>query len=188
MASVQKLARGTPSEETNAELLGYALEAVRLTGVTATREACAAETVVEDDGARLSVRAGDRILVNLVGLSHACSSALELHHADTVQTPESAHTSDLPSPNEVNPRRPIESYLWPGSGSHCLLGRDTYQIALTEMLRAVFRKMNLRRTPGPQGELKKIRTAEYSGLPLYLSEDWSSVSPVPTSMKVCWDE
>lgn len=95
-----------------------------------------------------------------------------------------------------------------------------FLIALTEMFRAVFRKSNLRRTPGPQGELKKIApraraaaaamesssgggggddgeqdggnlsgsssSSTFSGM--YMTEDWSSVSPLPTSMRVCWDE
>lgn len=76
-----------------------------------------------------------------------------------------------------------------------------FLIALTEMFRAVFRKANLRRAPGPQGELKKIvpppqqdisddgtggTTTTFSGT--YMTEDWSSVSPFPTSMRVYWDE
>lgn len=65
------------------------------------------------------------------------------------------------------------------------LGSEVSRIALTEMFRAVFRRTNLRRTPGPQGELKRVHGL---GSDLYLTEDWSSVSPLPTSMRVCWDE
>lgn len=93
----------------------------------------------------------------------------------------------FPSPETVDPTRPLESYLYPGLGPHSCLGRDVFMIALTEMFRAVFRKTNLRRSPGPQGELKKISTTTgFSGT--YLTEDWSSVSPLPTSMRVSWDE
>lgn len=86
----------------------------------------------------------------------------------------------------VDLNRSADSYLYPGAGSSSLFGREVFQIALTEMFRAVFRKANIRRTPGPQGELKRIATD--GGLGTYLSEDWSSVSPLPTSMRVCWDD
>lgn len=101
----------------------------------------------------------------------------------------------------MDPTRPLDKYLYPGLGPHSCLGRDVFLIALTEMFRAVFRKANLRRAPGPQGELKKIAPpqkdisggggddgtgATFSGT--YMTEDWSSVSPLPTSMRVCWDE
>lgn len=88
---------------------------------------------------------------------------------------------------KINPSRPLTAYLYPGVGSNSLLDRDVFHIALTEMFRAVFRKKNLRRTPGPQGELKRISTSDGS-LGMYLSEDWSSISPLPTSMRVSWDE
>lgn len=100
----------------------------------------------------------------------------------------------------MDPSRPLEKYLYAGLGPHSCLGRDVFFIALTEMFRAVFRKTNLRRTAGPQGELKKIMPQQqgsqtdggsgsagtFSGT--YMTEDWSSVSPLPTSMRVCWDE
>lgn len=73
-----------------------------------------------------------------------------------------------------------------GFGPHACLGPDVSQVALTEMFRAVFSRKNLRRAPGPQGELKKIPRRD--GITAYLTEDWGSVSPVPTSMRVCWDE
>lgn len=109
----------------------------------------------------------------------------------------------------------MEKYLYPGLGPHSCLDRDVFLIALTEMFRAVFRKANLRRTPGPQGKLKKIAPCSSaqqqqgmsnpgggsseqteqgggsSGLAFsgtYMTEDWSSFSPLPTSMRVCWDE
>lgn len=115
-------------------------------------------------------------------------------------SPQASQATDpthFPSPSAVDPSRPLDKYLYPGLGPHSCLGRDVFLIALTEMFRAVFRKTNLRRTPGPQGELKKIAprqdgegggggSSSFSGS--YLTEDWSSVSPLPTSMRVCWDE
>lgn len=66
LAKIQQIARQSPSKETDVKLLGYAMEAVRLTGMRMSREACVSETIQEDDGRRVSVRAGDRVLVNLV--------------------------------------------------------------------------------------------------------------------------
>lgn len=100
------------------------------------------------------------------------------------QLPQAPNTKDE---LDVNPSRPVTSYLYPDFGSSSLLGKEVFHIALTEMFRAVFQKRNLRRTPGPQGELKRIITSDGSS-GMYLSEDWSSVSPLPTSMRVCWDE
>lgn len=91
----------------------------------------------------------------------------------------------------MDPNRPLDSHLYPGLGPHSLLGREVFQISLTEMFRAVFRKTNLRRTPGPQGELKRIVTGGDGGglgSAMYLTEDWSSTTPLPASMRVCWDE
>lgn len=54
------------------------------------------------------------------------------------------------------------------------------------MFRAVFRRRNLRRAPGPQGELKKVPRP--GGFVVYMREDWDSLWPFPISMKVLWDE
>lgn len=53
------------------------------------------------------------------------------------------------------------------------------------MMRAMFRKGKLRRVAGAQGELKRIVLGEEGG---YMTEDWSGVSPLPSSMRVCWDQ
>lgn len=113
---------------------------------------------------------------------HLCSQVANNPH----QASGRADTT-FDSPESVNPSRPLGSYLHPGLGQHSLFGHEVFQIALTEMFRAVFRKRNLRRTPGPQGELSRIQTDGSSGFQ-YLTEDWSGLSPLPTSMRVCWDE
>lgn len=87
---------------------------------------------------------------------------------------------------KVTPTRPAEEQLDYGLGSNPHLSRDVLTAALTEMFRAVLGRKNLRRGPGPQGELKKVAQADGSWA--YLTEDWSSISALPTSMRVCWDE
>ena len=129
------------------------------------REATAADVITEDDGSQVHVNPGDRVFVSFVSAG---------------QDPER-----FPEPKKVDPRRRLESYLHYGMGPHTCLGREVSQIALVELFRAIFRKKNLRRIPGPQGELKKIPRP--GGFFVYLSEDWGNMSPFPTSMKVMWD-
>ena len=52
------------------------------------------------------------------------------------------------------------------------------------MLKTVGRLKNLRRAPGPQGEVKKI--AGPYGVKLYMTEDQRSYFPFPTTMKINW--
>lgn len=75
--------------------------------------------------------------------------------------------------------RPLDSYVSPALGPHGFLGKETSQIALTAMLRAVGRLNNLRVAPGAQGQLKKIPQA--GGYSAYLREDHGSYSVFPTS-------
>lgn len=167
LPQIQRLAREEASQQTDSLLLGYAMEAIRMAGYLGTyREVAVSDVVKEDNGKSIPVRQGDRVFVSFR------SSARD--------------ASIFPEPEKINPKRPIESYVHYGLGPHACLGPEVSQVALTEMVRAVFGKKNLRRAPGPQGELKKIPRGD--GLPSYLTEDWSSISPVPTSMRVCWDE
>lgn len=86
----------------------------------------------------------------------------------------------------MDPARPLGSYEVIPSEGHGYLGREVSHIALTEMFRALFRHKNVRRAPGPQGQLKKIVNED--GGVSYLREDWGSVSPFPVTMKIVWDE
>jgi hypothetical protein len=54
------------------------------------------------------------------------------------------------------------------------------------MFRALFRRRNVRRVPGPQGELKKVPRP--GGFYVYLREDWGSMWPFPVTMRVMWDD
>ncbi|OLN90159.1 Linoleate 10R-lipoxygenase [Colletotrichum chlorophyti] len=164
---IHKIALAPPSKESDALLLGYAMEGIRLAGTFGSyREAAQDDVIVEDDGREVPVRRGDRVFVSFV------SAAKDPQH--------------FPSPEEVDPRRPLESYIHYGLGPHACLGRDASQVALTEMFRALFRKKNLRRVPGPQGLLKKVPRP--GGFFVYMKEDWGQLWPFPVTMKVMWDE
>lgn len=86
----------------------------------------------------------------------------------------------------MNPRRDVASYIFYGQGPHACLGREASQVALTELFRAVFRRRNVRRVPGPQGELKKV--GRPGGFFVYMDEAWGTFTPFPVSMKVMWDD
>ncbi len=56
---------------------------------------------------------------------------------------------------------------------------------MTTMLKVVGKLENLRRAPGPQGEIKKI--VQKGGFVVYLTEGEESYWPFPASLKVRWD-
>lgn len=164
LQEVQHIANLPSTKDSDARLLGYASEALRRSaggGVVlgGVREATVGDTVVEDGGARVAVHAGERVVVRL-------ASQTTQEHSCNGGCFEFVQES-------------------------CCFGRETYAVALTEMLRAVFCKGGkLRPTAGPQGELKRIVVwdedeGEGGG---YMTEDWSGVSPLPCSMRVCWDQ
>ncbi|KAB5575357.1 linoleate diol synthase [Coniochaeta sp. 2T2.1] len=167
LPELHRIAKLPSSEETDALLLGYASEGIRLAGTFGSyREAAVADTIVEDDGREVSVEPKDRIFVSFV------SAARDPVH--------------FPDPETINPRRPLESYIHYGAGPHTCLGREASQVALAEMFRALFRRRNVRRVPGPQGKLKKVPRP--GGFFVYLREDWGSLWPFPVTMRVMWDE
>lgn len=129
------------------------------------RQVAEADTIVEDDGRNVSVQPGDRVFVSCVSAARDAKI--------------------FPEPDKVNPKRPLDSYIHYGAGPHECLGRDISQVALVELFRAIFRKPGLRRVPGGQGELKKVPRP--GGFYAYMTEDWSSIWPFPTTMKVTWD-
>ena len=94
--------------------------------------------------------------------------------------------TQFPDPETVDPRRPLDRYIHYGAGPHACLGRGVSQVALTEMFRALFRRKNVRRVPGPQGELKKVPRP--GGFYVYMREDWGSMWPFPVTMRIMWDE
>ncbi|RSL65910.1 hypothetical protein CEP54_004049 [Fusarium duplospermum] len=163
---LHRIAALETGDETDALLLGYAMEGIRMAGTFGLyRKAESADVIEEDNGERVQVKAGDRVFVSFV------SAAKD--------------PKIFPNPEVVDPRRPLESYIHYGTGPHECLGRNISQVALTELFRALFRKKGLRRVAGAQGELKKVPRP--GGFYVYMTEDWGSIWPFPTSMKVTWD-
>ncbi|CAI4215599.1 unnamed protein product [Parascedosporium putredinis] len=125
------------SEDTDAVLLGYAMEGIRLAGNAGLdREATVHDVIVEADGREVPISPGDRVFTS--------------------------------------------------SGPDECLTLEATRVGITELFRALFRRRNVRRVPGPQGQLKKV--ARPDGTSAYLTEDWATFTPFPASMKVMWDE
>ncbi|KAK8076499.1 hypothetical protein PG994_003771 [Apiospora phragmitis] len=163
---LHRIANSPASAETDALLLGYCMEGIRLAGTFGSyRQAASDDVIHEDDGRDVDVKSGDRVFVSFVG------AAKDVNH--------------FPNPEEVNPRRPLDAYIHFGLGPHACLGRNAAQAALTEMFRAVFKLRNVRRAPGPQGELKKVPRP--GGFYVYMREDRGAYFPFPCTMKICYD-
>lgn len=98
---------------------------------------------------------------------------------DDVQVDANRDPDAFPDPDSVRLDRPMESYIHYGVGPHTCLGKEASKVALTAMLRVVGGLDNLRRAPGPQGELKKIPRPNnfYS----YMLEDETSFYAFPMS-------
>ncbi|MCJ1372793.1 hypothetical protein MMC20_004018 [Loxospora ochrophaea] len=125
----------------------------------------ATEHVVNDGGEIKTLKPGDRIFID-------CITA-------------SKDPTGFPNPNEVVLDRPMDSYIHYGWGPHICLGYGLSKTAMMTMLKTIGRLDNLRRTPGPQGQIKKINGPE--GVTLYMTPDHSSFFPFPTTMKIQWD-
>lgn len=67
LPEVQSIAREPSSAKTDALLLGYAMEGVRLSGTFGSyREATVAEKILEDDGRQVSIKPKDRVFIGFV--------------------------------------------------------------------------------------------------------------------------
>ncbi|KAK4186268.1 heme peroxidase [Podospora australis] len=168
LIEIQSIAAQPSSAQSDALLLGYVLEGIRLSGSARTHlESLSALSLRTEDGlSDHSFTPGQKVVIN------ASAASKDPTH--------------FPEPETVNPRRPVDKYIHFGAGLHAFLGREVSHAALTEMFRAVFRRKNIRRAPGPQGVLKTVPRAD--GSVDYLREDWGALTPFPVTMKVMWDD
>ena len=158
LPAIQKLAQQDTPEAFD-KLMHYAMEGIRLHGTFASYRTSTISTTIEDDGKQVRVSPGDRIFCSFVSAS---------------RDPE-----QYPDPDKVRTDRPLESYIHYGIGDHTCLGRDASRVALTAMLKTIAKLKNLRRAPGPQGQLKTIPRA--GGFYVYMTENHGSYFPFPTS-------
>lgn len=151
--------------EAGEKLLHYCMEGIRMNGTFGLYRKATKSQRIEDKGRQVPLKAGDRAFVSFVG---------------------AAKDADVfPEPETIRLDQPLESYIHYGVGSHACLGRDVSCVAIPAMVKTLCRLRNLRRAPGPQGELKKIPRP--GGIYVYMREDYSSYFPFPTTMKVRYD-
>ncbi len=122
------------------------MEGIRLNGTFGSYRQSAVETNLDDNGRSVHVKPGDKVFTSFVGANREAEF--------------------FPEPDAVRLDRPMENYIHYGLGPHACLGGEASRTALTAMLRVVGRLDNLRRAPGPQGQLKRIPRP--GGIPLVL--------------------
>ncbi|KAJ5720751.1 Psi-producing oxygenase A [Penicillium malachiteum] len=164
LAEIQRLSKET-TPESDELLLRYFMEGARIRSTVALPREVAKPTVVEDNGVNVTLKAGQEIVCNLVAAGQDAKA--------------------FPDPETVRLDRDMSKYIHFGSGPHQCLGLELCETALPTMLRVVGQLKNLRRTPGPQGEVKKIPGS--FGITIYMDEEQSNYSPFPTTMKIQWD-
>lgn len=158
LPEINRLAK-TDNAETDDKLLHYAMEGIRLNGTFGSYRESKVSTTVDDGGRPVRVKPGDKVFVSFVDANREAKF--------------------FPEPNQVRIDRPMENYIHYGVGPHACLGGEASRVALTAMLRVVGRLDNLRRAPGPSGELKKIPRP--GGFYIYMRADHGSYWPFPTS-------
>ncbi|KAL8832166.1 MAG: hypothetical protein Q9191_000439 [Dirinaria sp. TL-2023a] len=164
LPDINRLAKAdTPAADE--KILHYAMEGIRLNGTVGSYRQATKSMRLDDGGRPVSIEAGDTVFCSFVNANREAKF--------------------FPNPNEVDINRDLETYIHYGLGPHACLGKDASRVALTAMLKVVGRLDNLRRAPGPQGQLKKIPRP--GGFHVYMRSDHGSYFPFPTTMKVNWD-
>lgn len=129
-----------------------------------------------------NLRKGSRVLVNLTAANHD----------GTV----------FPDPETVRLDRPADSYVHFGWGPHLCLGKDMSIVGLSAAFKQIVGLKNLRRAPGRRGVVKSFPMARWNGqvgsvrnpaegwtgLRTYMTADQSAIWPIPSTLKVLWDE
>lgn len=137
---------------------------------------------IDDGGKTVSVKPGERLMVDLVGYSDPCPASPML---SCYQVNASMDPTQFPDPEMVDLSRDLNSYLHYGKGPHQCLGMDLSKTGLSTMLKTVCKLDNLRRAAGPQGQIQKIKGP--GNFTVYMTSDYSQFWPFPTGMKVNWD-
>lgn len=165
-AAIQEIA-ASDSPEALEKLRKYALEGFRLdpAAAGALRVVASPNATIQDGEKTLHPAQGSTILAdfNTAGLD------------PTV----------FPDPTEVKLDRPDDLYIHHGYGGHACLGRKTVEVAIAVQLRALARLKNLRRAPGPAGQLKS--TTVNGAFKVFMTEDWSEWTPFPSTWKLYYD-
>jgi len=135
------------------------MEGIRLNGTFGSYRQSTVSTTLDDNGRAVDVKPGDKVFCSFVNANREAKY--------------------FPDPDTVRLDRPLDVYIHYGVGPHACLGGEASRVALTAMLRTVGKLDNLRRAPGPAGQLKKIPRP--GGFYIYMKADHGSYFPFPTS-------
>lgn len=135
LPEIQRWARENTKESFDT-LLHYVNEGIRLNGTFGSYRRSQVNYVFQEDGRQIAVKPGDKVFCSFVGAAR--------------------DPKIFPNPDQVRLDRPLDSYIHYGIGGHTCLGKEASMVALTAMLKTVGKLQNLRRAPGPQGQLKKV--------------------------------
>lgn len=119
----------------------------------------AVDTTIDDSGKSIAVHKGDTVFADFVTAGR--------------------DPANFPDPESIRLDRPDELYIHHGWGPHACLGRAIVTVAGAAMLRVFGRLTNLRRSPGPSGEMKSKLVN--NAFKVYLPEDGSEWTPFPCS-------
>jgi linoleate 10R-lipoxygenase len=136
LPDIQRLAR-IESKDSNKILLRYVNEGIRLNGTFGSYRRSEVNHVFNEGSQQVTVKPGDKVFCSFVAAAR--------------------DPKIFPDPDRVRLDRPMDSYIHYGIGDHTCLGKEASMVALTAMLRIFGQLHNLRRAPGPQGQLKKVR-------------------------------
>ncbi|KAF1815585.1 heme peroxidase [Eremomyces bilateralis CBS 781.70] len=164
LSEIHRLAK-SDTPEAEEKLLGYCMEGIRLNGTIGVYREAHSAVSIDDGGKSVNIKPGDKVFVSFINAAKDASV--------------------FPDPDEVRIDRPLDSYIHYGAGRHKCLGKDASCVALTAMLKTVGRLENLRRAPGPRGQLRKI--SKEGGCDMYMREQGDSYFPFPMTMQVNWD-
>jgi hypothetical protein len=148
----------------------YALEGCRLAPAAFGLLRNAAEGGSLQDGKdTVSYKAGDSLYTDFV------SAGLD---------PRVFVKNEVSNATEIDVTRDLNLYIHHGVGPHSCIGRSITQISLAVQLGLFAKLKNLRRAPGLAGKLKyttNLPGGNLGSIRVYMTEDWSSWWPFPTS-------
>jgi len=165
--AIQKLAHSDAPEDFE-KLKKYALEGLRIAtpAFGVLRVVGVPQATIADGSRTVPVKGGDVIFTDFV------TAGMD--------------ASKFPDPQAIKLDRPDADYIHHGWGPHSCLGRPFVTTAAASMLKVFARLGNLRRAPGPAGE---ITSKEVGGaFKVFLLPDGSDWGAFPNSKKVLFDD
>lgn len=195
------------TDDADEKLQKYLLEGIRLRGGVAITRVAANDLSIRDFAPSKADASDPSGLNPIPNTNPGGSSTTHQLRAGTplfLNLTAANHDGTVfPEPETVRLDRPTKDYLHFGWGPHLCLGQDMSIVGLAVVFKKIVGLKNLRRAPGISGELKSFSVAfwtgkvrgegeagamGWTGLRTYMTADQSSFWPLPSTLKVHWDE